>query len=506
MAASSPAYAIYPLLKTPEHFTAYAGALDLRPYQVPPFLAIIESVVQGRGDSIVITFSRQSGKDETLAQLLVYLLTIFDHKPASTIFVSPTFKPQTVGAMLRLESRLAQNPFTRGRWKQRAGYIYQRGQATVTYFSAEPSASVVGATASHLLIVNEAQDVQPAVYDKRFAPMAAANNATRVFAGTAWTSDSLLERERAAAESAEKRERKSRRRVFTVDAEEVSETSEKYGQFLQAELQRLGRQHPLIKSQYFNETVDAEASMFAPAVLAAIDDPADAERAEPHRPEYPEGGPSAFLIDVAGQSEAANDPETMTNPARDQTTLTIVSLDLSSLPLLGAPTYHITERHAWTGTNHLAIFGTLKALAQARRPQYILVDATGVGEGLWSLLDSAFPGIVTPVKFSAARKSDIGWRFLAIAGTGRLRDHKHTPEVHEQYIRARSEILPGPAKLMRWGVPDGTRAGPAAALVHDDYLLADSLVAVLDELPWALSLPATILEQPDPLTEADHAY
>jgi hypothetical protein len=237
--------------------------------------------------------------------------------------------------MLRLESRLAQNPFTRGRWKQRAGYIYQRGQATVTYFSAEPSASVVGATASLLLIVNEAQDVQPAVYDKRFAPMAAANNATRVFAGTAWTSDSLLERERAAAEAAEKREReasptgddllpgtardllsksgrcgKSRRRVFTVDAEQVSETSEKYGQFLQAELQRLGRQHPLIKSQYFNETVDAEASMFAPAVLAAIDAPLSKFAEFGEGPGVGPGMPTAFLIDVAGQSEAANNPET----------------------------------------------------------------------------------------------------------------------------------------------------------------------------------------------------
>ena len=64
--------------------------------------------------------------------------------------------------------------------------------------------AITFATADLLLIVNEAQDISPAVYDKNFAPMCASTNATRVFCGTVWTSHSLLSREKTAALQAEK--------------------------------------------------------------------------------------------------------------------------------------------------------------------------------------------------------------------------------------------------------------------------------------------------------------
>ena len=77
------------------------------------------------------------------------------------------------------------------------------GRAKVTFLSGDAKANVVGAVASLLLIVNEAQDVEPAVYDRNFAPMAASTNATRLFMGTAWTSHTLLARELRAARQAE---------------------------------------------------------------------------------------------------------------------------------------------------------------------------------------------------------------------------------------------------------------------------------------------------------------
>jgi hypothetical protein len=47
--------------------------------------------------------------------------------------------------------------------------------------------------------------------------MAAAGNATRVFSGTSWTSDTLLEREKQAALQLEKRD--GLRRVFVITGE-----------------------------------------------------------------------------------------------------------------------------------------------------------------------------------------------------------------------------------------------------------------------------------------------
>ena len=207
---------------------------------------------------------------------------------------------------------------------------------------------------------------------------------------------------------------------------------------------------------------------------------------------------------------------------------------------------------AWQGQNHLTVFGQLKALAETWRPQHIVIDATGVGEGLWAMLDKAFRTRVIPVKFTQQEKSEIGWRFLSIIETGRFRafpaetrradtsslgeqkgnlgglgalavnqegwnklegasgDHRPLPPqegwnkldetVRIQYSLCQSEILPGPAKTLRWGVPDGTR-GPDGELVHDDHVVADSLVAKLDELQWHISFKPFIIRAVDPLIE-----
>ncbi len=72
--------------------------------------------------------------------------------------------------------------------------------------------------------------------------------------------------------------------------------------------------------------------------------------------------------------------------------------------------------------------------------------------------------------------------------------------VRLQYLMCRSEILPGPMKTMRWGVPEGTRDADGA-LVHDDFVLADSLVAELDRLQWTVPLEPYLIQPRDPLAD-----
>ena len=202
-------------------------------------------------------------------------------------------------------------------------------------------------------------------------------------------------------------------------------------------------------------------------------------------------------------TETPIDMQGLGTTGRDSTTLSIVDVDLSSLPTLQAPTYRVVHRQAWLGLNHIEVFGKLKALADVWRPQNIVLDATGVGEGLWAMLSKAFKVGVHPVKFTQQVKSEIGWRFLSIIETGRFRDCAPSDEVKLQYARCISEILPGPAKTLRWGVPDGAR-GPDGQLVHDDYLLANSLVSILDQLEWKIASPTLIIHAPDPLDDMSH--
>jgi DNA-binding Lrp family transcriptional regulator len=512
----------------------------LRPYQLEAANAVIRSVYKRDGESFVILFARQSGKDELLADLILFLLARLSDKGTSIICAQPTFRPQTVNAMQRLEKRALQRPFfPNAGFRKQYGYMFSLLDSRVLYFSTDPSANVVGQTADRLLIINEAQDVRKSIYDRSFAPMAAAGNATRVFSGTAWTSDTLLEREKQSALQLEKRD--GLKRVFVVTGEQVARHNKHYSLFLKKEIRKLGRDHPLIRTQYFCENIEAQSGMFTPAHRALMS--GDEHRyknlhnsVEALRSEVK--NPTAFLLDVAGQEEMSTsfDPEMVMgrvavgqlNPVgrvepqlntyfsdnrdssgsdqhRDAVTLRIVEIDLSTLPTLQAPTYRAIYMEQWTGLNHLTVFGKIKALAEIWNPQHIVMDATGVGEGLWAMLDKALPTRVIPVKFSQTVKSELGYGFLAIINTGRFRDCVPCKETDRQYAACESEVLTGPARVMRWGVPEGRR-DEDGHLIHDDIPVTDSLSTYLDRLTWFISTPTAIINYPDPLLAMDHNY
>jgi hypothetical protein len=186
------------------------------------------------------------------------------------------------------------------------------------------------------------------------------------------------------------------------------------------------------------------------------------------------------------------------NPERDSTALTIVRLDFSTLETLKAPTYRFVHREQWRGENHLRLFGWLKAMVETWHPQQVVMDASGVGEGLWAMLDRSFPGRVRPVRLNRQSKSELGWRYLAIIETGRVRDCCPEARVRLQYDACQAEVLVGPGKTLRWQVPEGKRS-PDGELVHDDALMADALVAELDRLEWVSRSEPLIVRAQDPI-------
>jgi len=432
-------------------------------------------------------------------------------------------------------------------------------QFRISFLSGDAKSNIVGATASLLLIINEAQDISPSLYQHKLLPMAASTHATVLLAGTLWTSHTFLSQEIRHARYSEGLD--GRQRVFMVDADHVRQVLPAYGAHVDSVVARWGREHPLVKTQYFNEEIDATTGMFNAARMnlifsvGRVSKPATTDDSPPKITSSrcssgtDFGGSRrgvAFLLDLAGQDEAVmSDPAArLANPSRDSAALSIVEIDTSTVETLNYPSYTIIHRVEWTGQNHLTIFGQLKALAESWLPRYFVVDATGVGEGLWALLDKAFPGKVIPVKFTSIVKSDIGYRFLAMINTGRFKvserqvsitypdawasglsvseqslgeraippgpacswresEHRqyplheeriHTPQVEAQYLACQSEVLPGPGKTLRWGVPEGTR-NPEGALIHDDFVLADALVTQLDDLDWSLSSPTLIIDR-----------
>lgn len=488
------------LLYDPLLFTSAGSKLKLRSYQEQAALSIIHAVINQTGHSFVVMFPRQSGKNELQAQIEVFLLLLFAQYCFDIVKFSPTWKPQSINAMSRLERVLSKNIITsQNLWHKESGYIYRVGNCRISFFSGEPHAHSVGATSSLLLEVDEAQDIQINKYDKEIAPMAASTNAVKVFWGTSWTSQSLLARELRSALMAEKSD--GIRRVFHISADDVIPEVPAYGRHVAEQISKLGRNHPMIRTQYFSEEIDAQAGMFPPARR-------DLMLGSHARQDIPTPGSIyAACIDVAGEDEAKlAGSDGFSNPGRDSTALTIFEIDLSTLSDLGAPTYRAVYRRQWTGEKHTKVYGQLRSLIESWNIRHVVVDATGVGEGLFSLLNNAFMDICIPVKFTSTEKSELGWKFLAVIETGRYHDHApFDQDFNHQLDYCRSEILPGPGKTMRWGVPDGTR-DENGLLVHDDLVISAALVSKLDDLEWLISSPSLAVKVPDPLDDMDRSF
>lgn len=492
------------VLRDIANFAEHAGKVRLRDYQLPVARAIIDSVLHRRGLSFVVIFPRQSGKNELQGHIEAYLLMLYSQLSGEIVKAQPTWRPQALNAIRRLERVLGQNLLTRDRWRKREGYILEVGEgagaARIYFFSGAPTSNVVGATAKTLLECDEAQDVTPAKWDKDFAPMAASTNATRVFWGTAWTSRTLLARELRAAREAEQRD--GIRRAFVLTADDVAREVPAYGAFVAEQIAKLGRNHPLVRTQFFSEEIDADGGMFPPARRALL--------AGQHPPQLaPQPGRQyALLIDVAGADEAATQQISETaNSGRDSTSLTVVEIDLATVadPLIGKPSYRIVARRGWTNIPHRSLYGSLRGQIDHWQPGYVVIDATGVGEGLASFLVAAMPaGRLIPFVFSAQSKSKLGWDLLALVETGRLKDHTDSADPDRAEFLHQLEFVTyeaGANQSLRWSVPDGTRDPATGELVHDDWVLSAALASVLDDLTWS-EARSIVIPAADPLEDS----
>ncbi len=452
----------------------------LRPYQVEVARAIVASVRERRGMQFAIVFARQAGKDETLAQLLAYLLTTHWRAGGSIVVAAPTYRPQSLIARARLLERL-DNDLTRRlapRPTTEAGYIVRLGRATARFLSAGPQANVRGETASLLLVCNEAQDVDAERWDAVFDPMAAATNATTVFSGTVWSDRTLLARQMRHLRALERAD--GQQRVFMVPWTRVAADLPAYGERVRARIAQFGRDHPFIRTEYELQELAGAGGLFGVARQAQL-------RGEhPRQHGATPGALYALLLDVAGEDEGlASAPNGGAEARgggtrRDSTALTVVEI----VPGRGGalPHYRVVDRRLWTGTRHITLHAAIVDLARTVwRARRIVIDATGVGAGLASWLTAALPGLVTPWVFTAPSKSDLGWRLLAAIDGGRLKDYaddgtEETRLFWRQLDACEYEVRPGPGKLLAWGVDDPR--------VHDDLLLSLALVGALDDLDW----------------------
>ncbi len=470
----------------------------LRPYQIPPAEAIARSVLERDGQQFAVMFSRQSGKDELLAQTVAYLLARYQQIGGSIVLAAPSFHPQAALMRDRLYDRLRQRP-TGPDVQLKQGYIVQYGRANARFLSASPRANQRGQTADLMLVANEAQDIDPAVWDTVFTPMGASANATTLFLGTAWRRDTLLARQIAHLAQMERDD--GRTRVWKIAWEEVARSLPAYGQYVERQIAQFGREHPAIRTEYFLEELDDAGSLFPAHRLAQL------QGDHPRRHTAEPGKRYALLIDVAGEDEQPVDQGAFDPDARrDSTAITVVEIGAaersgeperagwtgSAFELRSRlPVYRVVDRMALTGARTVVVHDRIVDLAvEVWNASAVVIDATGVGAGLAAFLEASARGRkggfrVVPFLFSARSKSALGWDFTSLIDTGRFKDyrndaHEPTPEgrITAEYWRQLREVTfkpsLGPGRLMQWSVPAGRG--------HDDLVMSAALVVALEGL------------------------
>jgi len=139
---------------------------------------------------------------------------------------------------------------------------------------------------------------------------------------------------------------------------------------------------------------------------------------------------------------------------------------------LNEPTLEVVHLYAWQGAGHAELAPRLAALVRDHwRLRRLVVDATGVGEGLAAVL-AALPGgpEVVRLRLSQERKSHLGYALQAAAAGGRVRLPLPDGSVERQALRhqlERARAVYRPNRLLAFDVAPGEG--------HDDHLLSLAL-------------------------------
>lgn len=453
-----------------ENFSIDFARRPLRPYQLAPARAILESVQQNRGDTFVVMMARQMGKNELSAQLEAYLLSNARHTGGSIVKTAPTFRPQLHTSIARLD-RILRHPAFDGQYSREFGYRSVLGEAEAVFLSGGPYANVAGATASLLLEIDEGQDIDFDKYTRDFRPMAASTNATTVIYGTAWTADTLLERQRDVNARLERRDGIQRNFVYPWHV--GADHNPQYARFVQSEIERLGAAHPLILTQYELQPIDTAGGLFDQDALSLI----KGHHPRASTPPEPASTNQYYVagIDLAGAAITPNGHAPPTSRDRDSTVITVAQVTEAATPdrpptirILDITSFHNVPLHIQQQRIQ-QIFTTTWPAAR------IAIDSTGIGSDIATRLQQSLgQSRIEPITFTLASKTRLAYTLLTAVTQGTLQmwHEETTPQSAEyaEFWRQITRVKP----IARAGNNLGFEAPRSQ---HDDYVTSLALCA-----------------------------
>lgn len=237
-------------------------------YQRPFARRCIESLIIGDGATITALFSRQSGKSETVANVVAACMILFPilakiypdllGKFSEGMWVgafapvddqADTLFGRIVGRLTseRAEKLMADPDIEEGIKGKGRTVTLKRG-SLVRRQTAHPRATIEGRT-YHLILIDECQGADERVVNKSISPMAASTNGTMIFTGTPTYVKGVFYKTIQLNKRASTR-RGARTNHFEADWKEAARANPNYGKFVKREMLRIGEDSDEFKLSY----------------------------------------------------------------------------------------------------------------------------------------------------------------------------------------------------------------------------------------------------------------
>ena len=253
---------------------------DLHPYQKPLARRIIESVLINDGEEITALASRQSGKSETVADVVATLMVLlprlaelypdllgkFKDGLWVGLFAPTEGQAETLfgRTVTRLTSERAieimDDPEIDDSTARVSGVTRQiklkKSGSTITMMTANPRAKIESKS-FHLVVIDECQEADDFVVSKSISPMLAYYAGTMVKTGTPTTSKNNFYR---SIQLNRRRQtgRGARQNHFQWDWREVAKVQPNYEKFIKKEMLRIGEDSDEFQMSYNCLTPDTK--------------------------------------------------------------------------------------------------------------------------------------------------------------------------------------------------------------------------------------------------------
>ena len=382
---------------------------DLFDYQRELARRIIESLIINDGEEITALFSRQSGKTETIADVIAGCMILFPRlamsfelfekfKDGLWVGVFAPINLQAETLFSRIVSRLTSDiaveflldPEIDDEVTGGGALIKCRGGSFCRQQTANPRAKIESKS-YHLICLDEAQDADEYVVRKSISPMGAFYNATLVKSGTTGYNKGDFYR---AIQLNKRRQTKhgAKQNHFEFDWRWCAKNNPNYAKFVAKERTRLGEDSDEFRLSYCNVWL-LERGMFVTS--AVMDELGDKSMSVV---------PSWFRSPVVVGIDPAK--------THDSTVVTVVWVDWDRSDEFGYFEHRILNWLEIQGEDWEEQYYQICDFLSNYDVYKIAVDSTGVGDAVSERLSRLLPGVDVVATVSSQQAQSTRWKHL----------------------------------------------------------------------------------------------